>query len=350
MKPASRVAVALVLLASLAVPAAAQERLPTPWASPASTVSQTVGVTEITVTAGRPAVKGRTIWGDVVPYGEVWRAGANENTTVCFEHDVTIEGQALAAGTYGVHVIPEQDRWTVIFSRNATSWGSYSYDAKEDALRVEVTPAAAPFTEWLTWEFDDLATGSATLRLRWEKLAVNLKLSVDTPAIVLDHARNVYLRGIPGFLWEGWNSAAAYCLANKVNLEEGLAWAQRSVGLQANFTNLWTQGGLLAALGRTDEAARVKDKAMALAGEAELNALGYQFLQTGKLEDALAIFRRNAELHADSWNVHDSLAEAYAVKGEKALAIENYGKALSMTQDPTQKQRIEGELKKLGAQ
>jgi hypothetical protein len=122
--------------------ATAQQRLPTPWASPASTVSQVIGITDVTVTFGRPAVKGRTIWGGLVPYEDVWRAGANDNTTITFANDVKVDGQPLPAGTYGLHMIPHKDTWTIIFSHNSTSWGSFSYDQKEDALRVDVTPVA----------------------------------------------------------------------------------------------------------------------------------------------------------------------------------------------------------------
>jgi len=326
----------------------AQERLPTPWASPACTVSQTIGITDVTVTAGRPAVKGRAIWGGLVPYGEVWRAGANENTTITFGNEVKVEGKALAAGTYGLHMIPGEDHWTVIFSLNSTSWGSFSYDQAEDALRVDVMPVAAPFTEWLTYGFDDLTRDHATLKLQWENLAVPVKLSVDTDAIVLAYARNTYLRGVSKFSAAGWDNAAKYCLARNVNLNEALGWAQQSVSMQPGFGNLNTLAGLQSALGKTAEATATREKAMALAGEADLNVLGYQYLQAGKVDEALAIFRKNVETHPESWNAHDSLAEAYATKGDKAAAIQSYGKALSMVGDETQKARIRDELTKLG--
>jgi hypothetical protein len=341
--------IAIGLASFLFVEAAtAQERLPAPWASPASTVSQVIGLTDVTVTFGRPAVKGRAIWGGLVPYEEVWRAGANENTTIRFANDVKVEGQPLAAGTYGLHTIPHKDKWTIIFSHNSTSWGSFTYDQKEDALRVEVTPVASPMHEWLTYEFDDLATDHATLMLCWEKLAVPIRIAVDTTAVVLDNARNVYLRGIPGFSPDGWNNAATYCLMNKVNLDEGLTWAQRSVAMGPSFKNLWTEGSLLEALGKKDEAKPIKDKALTLAGEMDLNNLGYQYLQSGRVDEALAIFRRNVESHPDSWNTYDSLAEACAAKGDKKTAIEMYGKALTMAPDATQKTRIQAALASLG--
>jgi tetratricopeptide (TPR) repeat protein len=175
-----------------------------------------------------------------------------------------------------------------------------------------------------------------------------MQISVDTTAVVLDNARNVYLRGIPRFSWDGWNSAARYCLMKKVNLDEGLTWAKRSVAMGANFQNLWTEGGLLEALGKKDEAKAVQDKALTLAAEADLNTLGYEYLQGGHLDDALAIFRRNVEAHPDSWNTYDSLAEACAAKGDKKTAIEMYGKALTMAPDDAQKTRIQAALASLG--
>jgi tetratricopeptide (TPR) repeat protein len=202
--------------------------------------------------------------------------------------------------------------------------------------------------EWLTYEFDDLAADHATLMLCWEKLAVPIKITVDTNAVVLNNARNVYLRGIPGFSPDGWNNAATYCLMNKVNLDEGLAWAKRSVAMGPSFKNLWTEGGLLEALGKKDEAKAAQDKALALAVEADLNAAGYQYLQSGRLDDALAMFRRNVEAHPESWNVYDSLAEACAAKGDKKTAMEMYGKALSMAPDDAQKTRIQKVMSDLG--
>lgn len=169
----------------------AQEK---PRKSPNATVTQRVGLTDITVTYGRPGVKGRNIWGELVPYGMhpgieytkgrefPWRAGANDNTTIKFSQDVQVEGQNLPAGVYGVHMIPGKDQWEVIFSKNSTSWGSYSYNAEEDALRVTVTPQKAAHNEWLSYYFTDLTDNSAILNLHWEKLKVPVKVEVVSVA------------------------------------------------------------------------------------------------------------------------------------------------------------------------
>src|SRR5437879_2536906 len=161
-----------------------------PRVSQRGTVYQRIGLTDITITYHRPAVGGREIWGKTVPYGKVWRAGANENTTITFSDDVSVEGKPLAADTYGLHTIPDKDQWTVIFSKNSTSWGSFSYDEKEDALRVSAKPHAAEALEVLTYVFEDVKADSAAATLRWEKLAVPFRLSVDVKAVVMKRVQN----------------------------------------------------------------------------------------------------------------------------------------------------------------
>src|SRR5256886_15305952 len=168
-----------------------------PRVSQRGTVSQRIGLTDITIAYHRPAVGGREIWGKTVPYGKVWRAGANENTTITFTDDVTVEGKALAAGTYGLHTIPGKDQWAIIFSKNSSSWGSFSYDEKEDALRVTVKPHAAEAFEQLTYTFEDVKPESAVATLRWEKLAVPFQIGVDMKAVVLRSIKSE-LRSVGG--------------------------------------------------------------------------------------------------------------------------------------------------------
>src|SRR6266436_4187175 len=189
-----------------------------PRTSQRGTVSQRVGLTDITIAYHRPAVGGREIWGKTVPYGKVWRAGANENTTITFSDDVSVEGKLLAAGTYGLHTIPDKDQWTIIFSKNSTSWGSFSYDEKEDALRVTTKPQAADFREALTYTFEEVKPDSAAATLRWEKLAVPFHVSVDVRAVIQKSIKNE-LRSVGGFSWAGFDEAAQWCLYNNYNLE-----------------------------------------------------------------------------------------------------------------------------------
>ncbi len=317
-----------------------------PEPSPKASVSQVAGLTEISVTYCRPAVKNRKVWGGLVPYGEVWRAGANENTVVTFSTPAKVGGAVLPAGKYGLHMIPAEAEWTVIFSRQASAWGSYSYDQKEDAVRLSVKPQPAEFSERLAYTIDDVTDSAAEINLRWEKLRIPVRIEIDTPAAVVESLRQ-QLRGMPRFFWQGWNQAAGWCAKNGVNLDEALTWADESIRLNENFTNLRTKATLLEKKGDTKGAGDLRAKAMSIATEADRNTYGYSLLGLGKADEAIDVFKKNAADHPASWNAWDSLGEGYAVKGEKALATAAYKKAHELTKDPKQKSRIEKELAKL---
>jgi tetratricopeptide (TPR) repeat protein len=342
----------LALLAPLAaltlpVPAVAQAPpLALPDASPAATVSQRIGLTDITVRYHRPAVKQRAVWGDLVPYDQVWRAGANENTVVEFSTAVTVGGQALPAGAYGLHVIPAKTDWTVVLSKDATAWGSFFYDKARDAVRVTVHPAVAAFEEDLSYTFDRPAPTGVTLTLRWEKVALPIAIGVDTPAVVSD-SLDRQLRGLPGFFWQSFAQAAAWSARNNANLDRASAWADRAVSMNRNYQTLRARALVLEKKGDATTAASLRQDALAVATEADINAYGYELLGAGKVDDAIAIFRKNAADHPASWNTYDSLGEALALKGQKAEAIAQYTKALSLVADETNKSRIQGILARL---
>src|SRR5262249_24599455 len=167
-----------------------------PDQSQGAEISQRIGITSVTIKYHRPLVKDRKVWGGLVPDGQVWRAGANINTTIAFSDPVTIEGQSLAAGTYGLHMIPNADEWTIIFSKNSTSWGSFTYNQAEDALRVNVKPRAAEMHNALTYDFAELQPESAVVVLEWEKVAVPFKVGVDVHSVVQASLKN-QLRDLP---------------------------------------------------------------------------------------------------------------------------------------------------------
>ena len=342
----SLVAVILFLLPVLA--AAQVPGLQGPEASPAATVTQVVGLTEIAVSYHRPAINGRQVWGALVPYDQVWRAGANENTTVSFSTPVTVNGTKLAAGTYGLHMIPTARDWTAIFSTQAEAWGSFSYDAKEDAARVTVKPEPAPFQERLSYTFDEPTRNSVVLALRWEKLRVPLEVRIDLARTVLEDYK-AQLRGLPRFGWQGWNQAANWAAQNDVDLDDALAWADRSIGMNRNFANLRTKALVLTKKGDAAAADALTREALGIATEAEINAYGYQLLGQQKVDEAIAMFEKNVKDHPKSWNTYDSLAEAYGVKGDKKKSLEYYTKALSMT-TADQKERIAGIIERLKKQ
>ena len=337
--------VAAAFSALFAAAALGQPALKVPEASPKASVSQTIGLTDITISYHRPGVGGRKIWGGLVPYGEVWRAGANENTTISFSSPVSVQGHPLAAGSYGLHMIPTEKDWTVAFSTVSVAWGSFSYDPKEDAARITVRPEPGDFEERLSYSFQDPTENSTTAVLRWEKVRVPFVINVDTPSVVVASLRN-QLRGLPRFSWQGWNQAAAYCARAGVNLDEAMAWSDRSIGMSETFPNLRVKALLLEKKGDAKAAAELREKALKIATEADLNGYGYQLVAEKKVDEAIEIFRRNVREHPRSWNAYDSLGEAYATKGEKRLAIENYGKALEMAPE-TQKKRITDAIAKL---
>ena len=319
----------------------------TPQASPEASAEQTVGITEIKVSYHRPAVNKRKVWGELVPYKEVWRAGANENTTISFSSDVSVGGQKLAAGTYGLHMIPTESDWTIIFSKQNAAWGSFSYDQKEDAARITATPQPAEFQERLGYTFEEPTDTSVQVAMRWDKLKVAFPVTVDTPQVVVENLRKE-LRGLGRFSWQGWNQAAAYCARNNVNIDEALTWADESTKLAENFTNLRTKAALLEKKGDTKTAEALRARSITLATEAEMNAYGYQLMGQKKMDEAIEAFKKNVKDHPGSWNCYDSLAEAYMTKGDKKQATELYTKALNMAPD-SQKKRINDQLAKLRA-
>ncbi len=337
------------LVLFLSATAHAQVALKLPEASPAATVSQTIGLTEITVVYHRPAVGGREVWGKLVPYGEPWRAGANENTTIMFSSDVKIGGKALKAGTYGLHMIPTAKDWTIAFSTMTAAWGSFTYDQKEDALRVTVTPRTNTASEErLSYRFDDPSETKATLVLTWEKLSVPIAIEVDTPKVVMASIRQ-QLRSLPGFGWQGPSQAANYWLKNGGPLDEALKLVDRSIQMNENYQNLSVRAAILEKQGNAKGAADLRAKAQTLATETDLNQAGYQLLAAKKMDEAIKVFQTNVDHHPDSWNAQDSLGEALAGKGDKPGAIAAYTKALALVKDAIQKKRIEGVLAKLKA-
>src|ERR1039458_7236044 len=235
-----------------------------PLQSQRAQISQRIGVTDTTIKYHRPLLNDRKVWGGLVPYGQVWRAGANENTTITFSDPVLIEGKPLDKGTYGLHMIPNADEWTIIFSKNSTSWGSFTYDEKEDALRVTVKPKAADMHNALTYDFDDLQKDSAVVELEWEKVAVPFKVSVDVHDVVQTSLKK-QLRNLSQYTWMSWDNAANYLLAEKVGLEDALNYANKSVENEDRYDTEMSKSQVLKALHRKDEAATAEKKALELA-------------------------------------------------------------------------------------
>jgi hypothetical protein len=274
-----------------ALSAVAQAQLRTPRPSQKASVMQTVGVTDITITYSRPGVKGRTIWGDppagaaagtatlddarvrakdapIVPYGHVWRTGANEATTFQVTDDVLVNGQPLKAGTYSLHTIPGKDEWTIIFNSDPGQWGSFSYDEKKDVLRIKARPqAAADSQEWLLFTLDPVTETSAQVNIRWEKLKVPFTVEVkDVKALTVEKARAAVAAAKPDD-WRTPLQAANYVFTNNLtaNQEEAMQWLEKSLKTKETFGNLYTKARVLAGTGKNADAVATAEKALQMA-------------------------------------------------------------------------------------
>jgi tetratricopeptide (TPR) repeat protein len=312
--------VALTVLLAASASFAQSTQLNIPRDSQRASVTQRVGITDITINYHRPLVKGRTIWGKVVPYGQVWRAGANENTTITFTDPVTIEGKTLEKGTYGLHMLPNQNEWTVIFSRVNTAWGSFTYKEAEDALRVNVKPQSAEMEEALAYEIDQPTENSAVITMRWEKVAVPFKVGVDVNNIV-DAALKAQMRGLPQYTWDGWDDAANYLLAHKTNLDEALEYENRSIGSEPRYENYNTKSQILEAMGKKDEAKVAHDKAVEIATPIQLHQYAFALKGQKKDAEAYAVWKKNFQQHPDMWFTHSGMARVYSSQGDFDNAV-----------------------------
>jgi len=341
-------AVCLAIL-GLARTVSAQNDLNLPDVSQAAEVKQRVALTDITVNYHRPLVNGRKIWGGVVPYGKVWRAGANENTTIEFSDPVSIEGKPLAKGTYGLHMIPNPDSWTVIFSKTNTGWGSYSYKQDEDALRVDVKPRPlAEMKDALEFEFEDLKPDSTAVTLKWDKLGVPFTVSIKDADQTLQNIR-AQLKGRGQFTWQALDEAAQFCLTRKINLDEALQWADASIQNEERFDNLSTKADILKALNRPDEAKTTWDHAVEVANAPQLYSYGRRLQFQKQNTEAMEIFKDVDKRFPQG--VYGDLARARikSAAGDFAGAASDAKKAQAAAPTDAQKQSIQALITRLDA-
>jgi tetratricopeptide (TPR) repeat protein len=338
------------------IPVAAQElselSLPSNGDNQKAEVTQWIGPVKVSIAYHSPRVhhppsKDRTghIWGELVQYGffdegfgpstaTPWRAGANESTTITLSHDVKIGGKDLKAGVYALFLdVESSGPWNWIFSKNI-GWGSYQYDAHNDVLRVPATSEDAPFTEFLTFGFDNRLPDSADAFLQWEKKRAAFRIEVpNATAIYVDQMRSE-LQLWPGFNYRNWQSAAQFCADNKINLDEALVWADKAISApfrgaavgHEDFTTLQTKAAVLRALGRESEADAVMDKAVTLPGTTSLDVYRYGMsLLATRAGKAMEVFQLNRRKYPEEkfWPFV-GLARAYTAAGDKPHAIETW--------------------------
>lgn len=329
-------------------------------------VGERIGITDVTIHYDRPGVKGREgkIWGELIQKGFTdqgfgtskaapWRAGANENTTIEFSTPVSIEGQALPAGKYGFFIDYEPEECTVIFSKNASSWGSFYYDPKEDALRVKVkTKPLDKSVEWLTYAFTDETNTGATVSLTWEKLQIPFKIETDYNNLQLESFRRE-LRSEKAFNpgWQSFNQAALFCLQNNVSLEEGMKWSEDAINLpfigQKNFTTLSTKAGYLRKFNKEAEADALMKEALALGTMNQIHGYARQLLQQKKQKEAFDVFKINYDKNPNEFTTQVGMARGYSAIGDYKKALGFAQKALPKAPDNVNKLSVEKMIKTL---
>lgn len=257
----------MVFMFTLALSVFAQQ-IQTPRPSPDATVTQMVGITKVSIDYSSPGVKGRKIWGGLVPYDEVWRTGANEVTSITFSDQVKINGNELPSGTYGIHIIPGELEWEIIFSKDTKVDGGSNYDPEKDALRIKVKPEEHHFMERMTFMFTDVTDNSVNVNLIWDKLKVSFKVETNTNELFLSHAREE-------LSWAPTFQAAQYCLTANINLEQALDWIEASCLINEVYWNLRVKAQIQNKLGMRDDAIASMEKAIDLGSKMESAPFDY---------------------------------------------------------------------------
>ena len=330
-------------------------------------VSEQVGLTQVTITYHRPAVRGREgkIWGGIVHKGFIdqgfgngkpapWRAGANENTVIEFDNDVKIEGQNLPKGKYGLFIAYDPSESIIIFSKRVDGWGSFFYDEKEDAVRVKVKPQAIEKSvEYLKYEFSNQTPNSAVVTLAWERLSIPFKVEVDYLKQQFD-AFVAESQNPRGFTPQGLTIAANWTLQNEYQLEKGLEWATLATGSKfpgdpTSFAGLSTKAAILDKLGRATEAAAIIKSALPLGNVGELQQFGRQLLAAKKPQVALEVFQFNYNKNPNQFLTLMGMVRGLSATGQYSKALEFANRALPLAPNDANKQAVQAMVEKLRA-
>ena len=357
---------AILIMASLVcITAWSQMTLPPSGNNQKSEVAQYLGLVKVSITYSSPDVAGREIWGKLVPYGltnlnfgkssdqnpSPWRAGANENTVITFSHDVQVEGKAIKAGSYGLHMIPGPEDWVIIFSSNAGAWGSFSYVPSEEVLRVTVKAVPCEFNEFLTYEFADRLQNSATVRLKWEKLSVPFKIAVPNgDDLYVQKLREEFTSNKSFFNWINGVSAVNFCVNKKINLEEALGWAQGYIDRNLKYFPVYNaKGNVLYAMNKTAEADAVMKEAINLPDATAGQIVGYgRTLITQKREkESMPVFEAAFKRFPTASTAMVGMARGYSANGDSKKALKFMQDALKAETNPQAKTTIDGMVKKL---
>lgn len=355
----------LALASILANTAQAQMTLPPGGGNQRCEVTQYMGLVKATIVYNSPDVAGREIWGKLVPYGlanlnfgksteqnpSPWRAGANENTTISFSHDVQVEGKPIKAGTYGLHMIPGQEDWVVLFTNNSTAWGSYSYVPGDEALRVTVKAKPCDeFNEFLAFDFIDRLQNSSTARLKWEKLQVPFKITVPNGDELYVQRLRDEMAGPKGFNWLNVVAAANFCATKKINLDEAYGWVQSLIDRNTKYFPIYSsKANVQAAMGKQADADATMKEAINLPDATAGQIVGYgRWLITSKREkEAMPVFELANKRFPGNSTALMGMARGWSANGDAKKALKFAQEALKVETNAGNKTAIEGMIKKL---
>lgn len=338
----------IFIFTAIAVSTTNAQNVDVPPTSQRGSVSQRLGLSYITIDYSSPAVRNRSIFGNVVPYGGPWGAGDRENTTIEFEHDALLEGEEIKAGKYGLYMIPGEEEFQILLSKYSESIAWTHPTEDEIVLKVRVTPEEIPHREWLTYDFIDKGGRSLTAALEWEKTRIPFKIEILNPNDVLYESLKAELKGRGQFLWGANYDAARALLLKGIHLDQALEWVNASLALEPKGDPNWRRGLslylkssiIIKKDGYNEEAKELMHKAITLLEHAaELDNAIHILLENGDTKKAIQGAKKlvaDNQEHPTIWAFIDSLAEAYLKDGNKKQALKQYKKAKSMAPEDQQ--------------
>lgn len=316
-----------------------------PVSSPKAVIHQQIGVTDISISYNRPQVKGREIFGKLIPFGKVWRTGADQNTVLTFTTDVQINGTEVKAGAYGLHTIPNKDRWIVILNKETKAWGSYFYNKEKDVLRFEVPTATTAMKEAMTFAFTEISKNSTTISLNWEKTSIAFEITMNSEELVQQHIKS-QLNSLPWFGWTGLHNAAAYNLKNNVYLDDALVWINRSIRNNRNYNNLTLKAKILEKQGKESAAESMHNQALKIATPLELQRAAYSKFNTNQPKEGIDLLKNTIKNAPNNYQSYLAMAWGYEQIKDDKSAVKMYKKALKIAPTDT-KEHIEKAMVKL---
>lgn len=319
----------LCFLVNTQVSAQFEHPIKLPPASPKAKVFQQIGVTDIAIAYNRPLVKGREIFGKLIPFGKVWRTGADKNTVIKFNTDVTINGNKVKAGAYGLHTIPNKDSWTVILNKETQAWGSYFYKKDQDVLRFNVTPKTTSHQEAMTFNFTNVSKNKTTVELSWATTSISFDISANSDELINNSIKK-QLNSLPWWGWTGLYNAAQYNLNNNVYLEDALTWVNRSIQNNRNYTNLTLKAKILEKMGKSSEAAALNSQALKIGTIRELQRAAFLKFRAKDFKGGLEILKNVLKNSPNNYQSYTSMAWGYTQAKDNKSAKKMYKKALKI--------------------